>query len=268
MTPTIAAPARPAAASAAPAAIVDADARLVTPGADEDVVPPTSSQADGMQQVVPFEIPRLRQLAGHALPNIAEASLVPLALFYAAMWALGPWGGLAAALAWSYLAIGRRVLRGERIPGILLLGTAALTARTVIAMASGSIFIYFLQPTLGTLAVAGAFLLSVPAGRPLAAKLAADFCPLPEAFAGHPRVRQFFARISLLWAMVYITNAALTFWLLVSQSLGVFLIVKSVASWALTGSAIAISTVWFRRSMRRHGLLATRSEAVAAPAAA
>ena len=43
-----------------------------------------------------------------------------------------------------------------------------LTVRTVIANASGSVFIYLLQLTLDESAVAGAFLLSVPAGRPLA----------------------------------------------------------------------------------------------------
>lgn len=208
---------------------------------------------------VSLEIPRLRSLARHALPHIFEATLAPLALFYLAMWAFGIWGALATALAWSYGAIGWRLARGKRVPGILLLGALGLTARTLLALASGSVFIYFLQPSLGTVAVAGTFLLSVPVGRPLAERLAADFCPLPEHFMAHPRVRTFFGRISVLWGFVFLTNAATTIWLLMSQSLGVYLLAKTAVSAGLTASAVAFSTWWFVRSMRANGIAVTRA---------
>lgn len=201
-----------------------------------------------------FEIPHFRVLTRHALPHIVEATLVPLAVFYAAMWTLGVWGALAAALVWSYGALLRRALRGRRIPGILAIGTMLLTVRTVIAAASGSVFIYFLQPTLGTVAVAGAFLLSVPAGRPLAERLAADFVPIAPDLLARPYMRRFFVRISLLWAFVNLANAAVTVWLLVSQPLATYVLAKSVVSLAATGTAIVVSTLWFRRSMRGHGI--------------
>jgi Protein of unknown function (DUF3159) len=203
---------------------------------------------------VVFHVPRLRSILRHSARHLLEAAVVPLALFYGTLALLGIWGALAAALAWSYGAIAWRVLQGKRLPGVLLLGTAAMTARTAIAAATGSVFVYFLQPTLGTVAVAGAFLLSVPLGRPLAARLADDFCPLPDDVRGHAAVRRFFQRISLLWALVYFTNAAVTLWLLVSQPITTFLWAKTAASWCLTGTAIAISTAYFARSMRRHGL--------------
>lgn len=206
-----------------------------------------------------FEIPRLRSLARHALPHVVEASLIPLGLFYLTMWTLGVWGALGAALAWSYGAIAWRLATGRRVPGVLLLGAAGLTARTVVAVASRSAFVYFLQPSLGTVLVAGTFLMSVPAGRPLAEKLAADFCPLPSAFAGQPRVRAFFARISVLWGFVFLANAATTIWLLMSQSVGVYLLAKTAVSATLTCSAIAFSTWWFIRSMRREGIPVTRA---------
>lgn len=208
---------------------------------------------------VSFEIPRLRALARHAVPHLIEATLVPLLLFYAVMWVMGVWGALGAALAWSYGALILRVVRGQRVPGILVLGALGLTVRTVIALASGSVFIYFLQPSLGTVVMAGTFLMSVPAGRPLAHKLAHDFCPLPEAFSSNPRVRSFFARLSLLWGAVFLVNAGMTIWLLVSQSLNVYLIAKTGASIALTGSAVAFSTWWFLRSMRAHGIPVVRA---------
>lgn len=206
-----------------------------------------------------FEIPRLRSLARHALPNILEASVAPLVVFYLALWAFGVWGALAAALAWSYGAIAFRLTTRRRVPGMLIIGAAGLTARTAIALASKSVFIYFLQPSLGTVVVAGAFLLSVPAGRPLAQKLAADFCPLPEHFAAQPRVKVFFDRISLLWGLTFIANAATTIYLLLSQSIGVYMLAKTLTGFALSGTAIAISVWWFTHSMRREGIPVVRA---------
>jgi intracellular septation protein A len=133
--------------------------------------------------------------------------LVPLVLFYAALWALGPTGAICAALAWNYLALLRRIWRRERLPGVLLIATLGLTARSVLALASGnSLFVYFLQPSLATALLGGAFLLSVPLGRPLAEKLAHDFVPLPAWFVTRPRVHKLFVRISLLWALVSLSG--------------------------------------------------------------
>jgi hypothetical protein len=205
-----------------------------------------------------FEVPRLRTLARHALPHVLEGTVVPLALFLLTLHFVGVWGAVLIGLGWTYAAVARRLLMGKRVPGILLLTAVTLTARTVVAMVSGSVVVYFLQPTLGTALVAGAFLLSVPLGRPLAERLARDFCPIPSGVLAHAPVRRFFLQITLLWAFTQLANAAVTLWLLLSQSLATFLVAKTLVSWGLTGSAIAVSTIWFHRSMRRHGVLAPR----------
>jgi hypothetical protein len=185
---------------------------------------------------------------------LVEASLIPLAVFYGALWLVGVWGGLVAALGWSYTALIRRLVTGKPVPGLLVLGAVGLTARTVVAAVSGSVFVYFLQPTLTTVLIAGVFLLSVPAGRPLAQRLAGDFCPLPESFVGSPPVRRFFARITLLWAFVQLTNAAFSLWLLATQPVGTYVVARTAASWLLTGAAVLASTLYFKRSMQRHGI--------------
>lgn len=202
-----------------------------------------------------FEIPRLRTLTRHALPHVLEGTVIPLAVFLVTLHLLGVWGAVLAGLGWSYLALARRVVMRRRIPGILVLGIVTLTARTIVTVATGSVFVYFLQPTLGTALVAGAFLLSVPLGRPLAARLAADFCPIPPSVMASPPVRRFFLRLSLLWAATQLANAAITFLLLVSQSVGTFVVARSLASTALTGGAIVVSTLWFKRVMDRHRLV-------------
>lgn len=206
----------------------------------------------------PLDVPRLRAVGRHAIPHLVEGTLIPLGLFYLALWAVGVWGGLAIALAWSYGALARRLLLRRRIPALLVLGAAGLTLRTLVAVATGSVFFYFLQPTLATVALAGAFLVSVPIGRPLAERLAADFVPFPAGFVAHPAIRRFFLRITLLWGLVQLVNAAATIWLLVSQPLATYLWSKTVVQLALTGGAIVFSAAWFRLTLRRHGLLARR----------
>jgi hypothetical protein len=214
-----------------------------------------------------FEMPRLRTLARHAAPHVVEGTVIPLALFLLTLRFVGVWGAVLIGLGWTYAAVGRRLVMGQRVPGILLLTAVTLTARTAVAMVSGSVVVYFLQPTLGTALVAAAFLLSVPLGRPLAERLARDFCPIPSGVLAHAPVRRFFLQITLLWAFTQLANATVTLWLLLSQSLATFLVAKTLVSWGLTGSAILVSTLWFRRSMRRHGILVPRPASVPATTA-
>ncbi len=198
----------------------------------------------------PIPVPRLTALARYAAPHLLEATVIPLALFYGGLQLLGLWAALLAALVWSYTSLLRRLVTRRRVPGMLMLGIVGLTARTALALATGSAFLYFLQPTVGTGLVAAVFLGSVLLGRPLALRLAADFMPLSEALLAHHGVRRFFLRVSLLWAAVFMANAGISLWLLVSQSLATFLWSRTVASLALTGLAVVISTWSFRRCVR------------------
>ncbi len=194
--------------------------------------------------------PRLAALARYATPQVLEATLIPLGLFYGGLRLLGLWGALLAALIWSYTSLLRRLVTRRRVPGILVLGVVGLTARTGLALVTGSAFLYFLQPALGTGLLASVFIGSVLLGRPLAMRLAVDFMPLPEALLANDRVRRFFLRISLLWAAVFLVNAGISLWLLVSQSLATFLWTRTVASVVLTGGAVAASTWAFRRCVK------------------
>jgi len=202
-----------------------------------------------------IEIPRLRTLSRHAGPHVVEASVIPLVLFYGALVLSGTSTALLVALGWSYLAIGRRLVRRRRVPGLLLLGAFGLTARTAVALGTGSMFLYFLQPTLTNVAVAAIFLGSLASGTPMVQRLASDFCPLPTPVLAQPHVRRYFHGATVLWAGVQLANAGLTVGLLLSQPVHTYVWAKSVSSWALTGTAIAVSAVWFKQSMRRNGIL-------------
>jgi hypothetical protein len=200
------------------------------------------------------EIPRLRLLARHVGRHVVEATLVPLTLFYGGLSLVGLRGALLACLVWVYAALAVRLLARTRVPGLLVLAALGLTARTAFAIATHSVYLYFLQPTLTTLVVAGVFLVSVPTGRPMAERLVADFCPLPPHFLAHPGVRRFFSRLTLLWVFVQLINVAITMVLLLSQPVRTYVWTRSVISVFVTGGAIVVSTWWFKRSMRRQGI--------------
>jgi intracellular septation protein A len=223
-------------------------------GSESDTLnPPADGAAEAERHTI--HLPAVGQILRVAASHLIEATIAPLALFYVLLAAAGLRWALVGALVWSYSAVARRLVSHQRVPGILLLGTALFTVRTFLALATGSTFVYFLQPTLGTFLVAALFLLSVRTGRPLAERLAHDFCPLPPDLLGNTRVQRFFLRISLLWALVYVVNGFATLTLLLTSSLGMFLVLRTAASTALTVAAIACSYLWFRRSLRHEGVV-------------
>jgi len=185
---------------------------------------------------------------------VLEGVLGPLAVFYLLLVLTGFRGALIAALTWSYLALGRRLLSGERVSMLLLFGTILITLRTVIAFVTGSAFLYFAQPVAGTVVISAALLVSAVVGRPFTQRFAHDFCPMDPAIMRRPLVRQFFIRISVLWATVLMLNAGLVFWLLVSSSLRSFVLERSLVTYGLTAVAIFVSITGFMAMMRRDGI--------------
>jgi hypothetical protein len=198
----------------------------------------------------PFELPTVRALARHAAPRLLEGVVIPTLLFLALLRIGGPMWAVAGGLGWSTLVIGSRVARRRPIPTIVLLGLGALAVRTALSLAAGSSFVYFLQPTLGTAVVGCVILASALAGRPVILRLARDFCPLPDDVMVHEHLRRFFLGISVLWGTVQLLNAGITMWLLLSQSLGTFVVLRTTLGYALTGTAIAITVLWFRQVHR------------------
>lgn len=198
-----------------------------------------------------FELPRIGVLLRHALPRFVEGVIAPVAVFYAALLVLGLNGALVAAVTWVYGGILWRYLRGRSIPAMLILAALGVTVRAGLAAATHSAVIYFLQPTLGTLMVSMAFLASVPLRRPLAQKMATDMVPMPDAFLRHERVRRFFLRISLLWSLVFLTNAVISIWMLFNESIGTYLWVRTGLVAGLGAVAAVVSVLGFRRCLCR-----------------
>jgi len=200
-------------------------------------------------------IPSMRQLARRGIPQMLEGAVLPLGMFVVALHFFGVAPAIIAGLGGETLLIVRRLVQGRRIPGMMMVGAFMLVIRSVLALATGSVFLYFAQPTLATGCVAMAFLLSVVFRRPLARRFAGDFCDIPSDVHDDARVHSYFQRCSMMWAIVGFMNMSATLWLLLSQETATFLAAKTALGFVLTGGAVFASVIGFRRTMVRHGLI-------------
>ena len=200
----------------------------------------------------PVRLPTLRQAARRAAPHVLDGVLLPLALFLVGYRVGGLGMAMAGGLGWSGFAILRRIAKSRRVPAMAILGTAMLIVRSALALATGSAFLYFLQPTIGTAVVGLAFLCSVPAGRPLSRRFAADFVTLPSDLFLASYVHRFFVRNSMMWAVVGLLNAAIAYCLLITLATTIFAVTQTILSVFVTVLAVGISMLWFRNSICRY----------------
>ncbi|MDQ1432183.1 MAG: hypothetical protein QOF40_2785 [Actinomycetota bacterium] len=199
--------------------------------------------------------PLLYAVARRGLPNLIESTIVPAVMFFVFVKMVNAPIAMAAVLVWAYAAILRRVLRGSRIPAILILATLGLTVRTLVGLVSGSTFAYFIQPIATTVALAVVFLGSVVIGRPVIARLAHDFCPIAPEVANRPAVSRLFGGLTVLWAGVHVVTAAITFGMLVSMPVATFVAFKTVACLAVTVFAIVVTILWALRIVHSEKLV-------------
>lgn len=202
-----------------------------------------------------IHLPHWRDMARHALVPLCESTLVPLGLFALLLHTAGFDAGLWAALSWSGLAVAARLLRRRALPAILVISTAILVVRTVVGLWTGSALVYFLQPSAQNFLFAAALLVTLAGGgRPLLARLADDFVPMPEALTSRPRVQQFFRRVSLLWAAVFVVNGVMTVTTLAVATVSDYLVVTTAGSYSVVALGIGISLWWFRASLAGEGV--------------
>jgi intracellular septation protein A len=194
--------------------------------------------------------------------SLLVACLIPAVLFYTTFVLAGVWTAILVALCWSYGAMIFRAATGRRTSGLLIITATLITLRTVVSLAAGSTFLYFLQPIISDMVVGTTFLLSLATARPLVARLAGDFYPMTEELRLRPRVQRLFRNLTVMWAALCIGKASFTLWLLQSQSLEDFVLIKSVTVLAVNMFAAAATIAVAALCARREGLLGPRAQLV------
>ncbi len=199
--------------------------------------------------------PQLATVVRRIAKTLSVATLIPTALFYVGLVTVNLWVALSVALAWCYTAAAWRIRTKQQSSTLLWLTVAGLTGKTIIAFATGSTLIYFLQPALADTVVASAFLLSLFTARPAVARIAAEFYPMTSDIASRPDIQKLFVRLTVLWAAICATRAGVTLWLLHTLSTTGFITAKTVygPGTAVLGATLTIALAV--RVARREGLL-------------
>lgn len=186
---------------------------------------------------------------------MATAVLAPAMLLWATLVLLNFPTAALTVLAWMVAAMGWRWATHRPVSGLLVLTLMILTVRTILSLATGSTFFYFVQPVFADIIVATLFLGSLWSARPIIARLAPDFYPLNASVAARPRMRSLFRHLTLMWGLVILTKATITFVLLQSLTTVDFVLIKAAAITALTAAAAIVTVVWAVCVGRQEGLL-------------
>ena len=197
----------------------------------------------------------LRAAARRGLPGIIEASLVPAAIFLVTSSFFDARIAMLAVLLWATSAFLWRRHRGRTMPTLVIVTLSGLAVRTLIGVASGSTFAYFVQPIATMVAIATVFVLSVMLGRPLVARIAHDFCPFTPDVAKRPAVIEMFAGLTVLWAVAQLVTAAATLTMLLSLDTTLFVVLKPFVTMGISAAAVAVTITWALRTAHREELV-------------
>jgi hypothetical protein len=201
------------------------------------------------------ERPHFAAIMKHLTVSLLTANVIPSALFYLCLRAENVWTALVAALVWCYGATAWRVTTKRPTSMLLTIAVVGLTAKTILAFASGSTFVYFLQPAVNDAVIALLFIVSLRTARPVVARLASDFYPMDADVASRPRIQRLFWHLTLLWAVLGLTKCIVTVWLLESLPTTEFVAIKSVFVLAVIVAGTAVTVGAAFRVARSEGLL-------------
>ena len=192
------------------------------------------------------------KLVRGALPAVAVATLVPLALFYLALTAGSVEWAIGVSVLYAWVMSAWQYFRHRRVSGLLLVTLLTSTFRATVALVSGHTLLYFAIPVLETAGFGLMFVLTLRGAEPLIVRLARDL--VPGAADGLLDRRGLVRSLSLVWAGAYIASAATTALLLAATPLSVFVAAHVAAGWAWNGAAAITSVLIVRR--RAAGLFA------------
>jgi uncharacterized membrane protein len=201
-----------------------------------------------------LELPRPLRLARLTAWNLTESLGIPVAAFAVAAWLGGRDAGILAGLAAIWITAAVRKLATGSVPGLLTISALVLTVQSVVAVATGNMWIFLLHFPLANLCLSFLFARTARGGRPLCERLAAEVISLRQPGDKHPRLHRFFQDATTLWAVIFLLLAACLGALLATQPVPAFLVSSTVATVALIAAGIAASVIWFRFVLRRLGL--------------
>lgn len=202
-----------------------------------------------------LELPRPLRLMRTVAWNLAESAGIPVAAFALAASLGGRNAGILAGVAALWItAVARKLITGS-VPGLLTISAIVLTVQSVIAVASGNLWIFLLHFPLANLCLCVLFARTARSSSPLCERLAAEVISLRQPQAHRQHLLRFFQDATKLWALIFLLLAACLGGLLATQTLPAFMLSSTVATVVLICAGTGVSVLWFRFVLRRLGLI-------------
>lgn len=174
-----------------------------------------------------------------ALPALAVATFIPLALFYGTLAAASMMWAIAASVMYAYCVAAYQYCRHRRVSGMLLVTVFMATVRAGAAVLSGHPIVYFAVPIVETAGFGLLFLATMFSAEPLVVRLARDL--VPHAAEGIASRRSLVKVLSVIWTVTYLGSGATTFTLLATLPLPVYLGAHTLTGWLWTGTGAVTS---------------------------
>lgn len=198
-----------------------------------------------------IELGHVGKVIRDALLLLTETVVVPTAILYASMRTVGTVAGLAGVIAWCLLTMALRWMFGARVPSTLLLVVGILVARTAVALAFTSVWLFLIQPIAASALMAVVFVGSALIGRPITQRLAQDFVHLPERLLADRRMQRVFMEVALIWGFSRMLDAGISLNSLLSWGDGAGVLVRGMLSVGLTALSVAGCVYWGWRRVHR-----------------
>ena len=206
----------------------------------------------------PPPAPHVSEVIARVVTSLGIAVVAPAVLLWAMLAFFNVSAAVVAALVWMVGVMTWRWATERPVSGLLLLTLGILVLKTGFTLATGNTFVYFAQPVLVDITVAGIFLVSLWSARPAIARLAPEFYPMDAEVAARPQVRAHLRRLTLMWGLVILVKGSITLWLLETLSPVNFVLIKGGAVMTLTLTAALVTVAWSVIVGRREGLLTPR----------
>lgn len=186
-----------------------------------------------------------------ALPAVAVATLIPLAVFYFALLATSVLWAMGLSVIYAYGVAIYQYVHRRRVSGMLLVTVFMATMRAIAAIATGQAIMYFAIPLVETAGFGLMFAATMFTSEPLVVRLARDL--VPHAADDIAQRASLIKTLSLIWTATYLASCATSLVLLTTVPLPVFLGAHTLTGWFWTGSGMIITIALCRR--RATGML-------------
>jgi hypothetical protein len=186
--------------------------------------------------------------------NLAESFGFPLGGYVLFTWLWGHDAGLFAMLAAVWVAAGIRWLVSRSLPGLVTISLIVLTIQAVVAVATGSLWIFLVHFPIANLGLCIVFARTARGHSPLAARLAAEVIGLNSPAIHQPPLDRFFQQVTVLWAGTFLLLAVSLGVLLVTIPTAIYVPIWAVTTTVLIAAGVGASVLWLRSVLRRHGI--------------